>query len=163
MSPGRSQPAKNNIARRCSDVPRREISHFFRIILSSYSSLLLLLRRLAARRLASNRLLPVLLAAAQQLQVSSPASQRLLRNSLKASGVFLVDGLSPNERRLLRLDNLVAGLNALRSTEKNKVSVGVCCVLCALRALRGCSGQKHQAHPDDNPWTRSTDGKSPQW
>ena len=49
--------------------------------------------------------------------------------------MLLVDGLSPNERRLLRLNDLVAGLNALRSTEKNKVSVGVCCVLCALRSV----------------------------
>ena len=40
--------------------------------------------------------------------------------------MLLVDGLSPNERRLLRLNDLVAGLNALRSTEENKkVSVGV--------------------------------------
>ena len=99
------------------------------------SARLVLLGLDTAGRLARHRLLPVLLAAAQQLQVSSPASQRLLRNSLKASGVFLVDGLSPNERRLLRLDNLVAGLNALRSTEKNKVSAGVCCVLCALRSV----------------------------
>jgi hypothetical protein len=90
------------------------------------SARLVLLGLHSTGRLARNRLLPVLLAAAQQLQVSSPASQRLLRDSLKASGVLLVNGLSPNERRLLRLNDLVAGLNALRSTEKNrKVSVGV--------------------------------------
>ena len=48
--------------------------------------------------------------------------------------MLLVDGLSPNEGRLLRLDNLVAGLNALRSTEKNKkVSVGVLAL--ALRSV----------------------------
>ena len=84
------------------------------------------LRLDAAGRLARHRLLPVLLAATQQLQVSSPASQRLLRDSLKSSSVLLVDGLSPNERRLLRLNDLVAGLNALRSTGKKIVSRGSC-------------------------------------
>jgi hypothetical protein len=91
---------------------------------SSCSTRLVLLGLDSAGRLARNRLLPVLLAAAQQLQVSSPACQRLLCDSLKACGVLLVDGLSPNERRLLRLNDLVAGLNALRSTGK-KMSVGV--------------------------------------
>ena len=95
-----------------------------RMSLSHSSTRLVLLRLDSTGRLARNRLLPVLLAAAQQLQVSSPACQRLLGDSLKASGVLLVDGLSPNERRLLRLNDLVAGLNALRSTEE-KVSVGV--------------------------------------
>ena len=90
---------------------------------SSCSTRLVLFGLHSASRLARDRLLPVLLAAAQQLQVSSPARQCLLRDSLKASGVLLVDGLSPNERRLLRLNDLVAGLNALRSTGK-KMSVG---------------------------------------
>ena len=81
--------------------------------LSHSSTRLVLLRLDSTGRLARDRLLPVLLAAAQQLQVSSPACQRLLCDSLKARGVFLVDGLSPNERRLLRLNDLVAGLNAL--------------------------------------------------
>ena len=80
---------------------------------SSCSTRLVLLGLHSTGRLARNRLLSVLLAAAQQLQVSSPACQRLLCDSLKARGVFLVDGLSPNERRLLRLNDLVAGLNAL--------------------------------------------------
>lgn len=105
-----------------------------RMSLPRSSARLILLRLDSTGRLARNRLLPILLAAAQQLQVSSPARQCLLRDSLKASGVLLVDGLSPNERRLLRLDNLVAGLNALRSTEKNKkVSVGVLAL--ALRSV----------------------------
>lgn len=80
------------------------------------SARLVLLGLDTAGRLARHRLLPVLLAAAQQLQVSSSARQRLLSDSLKASGVLLVDGLSPNEGSLLRLNDLVAGLNALRST-----------------------------------------------
>ena len=79
----------------------------------SCSTRLVLLGLDSAGRLARNRLLPILLAAAQQLQVSSPSCQRLLCDSLKARGVLLVDGLSPNERRLLRLNDLVAGLNAL--------------------------------------------------
>ena len=89
----------------------------------SCSTRLVLLGLDSTGRLARNRLLPVLLAAAQQLQVSSPACQRLLCDSLKACGVLLVDGLSPNEGRLLRLNDLVAGLNALRSTGE-KMSVG---------------------------------------
>ena len=93
---------------------------------SSCSTRLVLLGLDSAGRLARNRLLPVLLAAAQQLQVSSPSCQRLLCDSLKARGVLLVDGLSPNERRLLRLNDLVAGLNALRSTGKKIVSRGSC-------------------------------------
>lgn len=81
-----------------------------------YSTLLLLLGRLAARRLASNRLLPVLLAAAQQLQVTGPASQSLLCHGLQTRGVLLVDGVGANEDGLLGLDDLVSGLDALRTT-----------------------------------------------
>lgn len=79
------------------------------------STLLLLFGCLAASGLASDRLLPILLAAAEQLQVASSASQRLLGHSLQASGVLLVDSVCPDQRRLLGLDDLVAGLNALRS------------------------------------------------
>lgn len=68
---------------------------------------------LSAGRVARLRKLPVLLSAAKQLQVSSPSGQRLLGDSLQACGVLLVDGVGPDERRLLGLDDLVAGLNAL--------------------------------------------------
>jgi hypothetical protein len=81
-----------------------------------YSTLLLLLRRLAARRLARNRLLSVLLAAAQQLQVPSPASQSLLGHRLQTCGMLLVDGVGADEDGLLGLDDVVAGLDALRTT-----------------------------------------------
>lgn len=93
-----------------------------------YSTLLLLLGRLAARRLASNRLLPVLLAAAQQLQVTGPASQSLLCHGLQTRGVLLVDGVGANEDGLLGLDDLVAGLDALRTT-RSKDCQYFCCGL----------------------------------
>jgi hypothetical protein len=44
--------------------------------------------------------------------------------------VLLVDGVCPNEDRLLRLNDLVASLNALRSI-REEVSVG----RCALRSV----------------------------
>lgn len=82
------------------------------------STLLLLLGCLSAGGLSRDRLLPVLLAAAQQLQVTSSAGKRLLCDGLETSGMLLVDGVCPNEDRLLRLNDLVAGLNALRSAGK---------------------------------------------
>jgi hypothetical protein len=50
--------------------------------------------------------------------VASSASQRPLCHSLQTSSVLLVDGVCPNEDGLLGLDDLVAGLDALRSTGK---------------------------------------------
>lgn len=89
-------------------------------LLAECSTLLLLSRRLATSRLAGNRLLPVLLAAAQQLQVSSPAGQRLLGHRRETSRVLLVNLVCPDEGRLLGLDDLVASLDALRSTQSEK-------------------------------------------
>jgi hypothetical protein len=82
------------------------------------STLLLLLGCLAARRLAGDRLLPVLLATAQQLQVTSPASQCLLGHGLQTGRVLLVDGVGADEDGLLGLDDFVAGLDALRTTRR---------------------------------------------
>lgn len=55
--------------------------------------------------------------------MTSPASQSLLGHGLQASGVLLVDVVSLDERRLLRLDDLVAGLNALRPVEQERQRV----------------------------------------
>jgi hypothetical protein len=97
---------------------RTVIPHLVCIIISSSSTLLLLLGRLATGRLAGDRLLPVLLAAAQQLEMASPASQGLLGHSLQARGVLLVNGVGADEDGLLGLDDFVAGLDALRPTQR---------------------------------------------
>jgi hypothetical protein len=97
---------------------RTVIPHLVCIIISSSSTLLLLLGRLATGRLAGDRLLPVLLAAAQQLEMTSPASQGLLGHSLQARGVLLVNGVGADEDSLLGLDDFVAGLDALRPTQR---------------------------------------------
>ena len=52
--------------------------------------------------------------------MASPASQSLLGHGLQARGMLLVDGVGPDERGLLGLDDFVTGLNALRSARAKK-------------------------------------------